>query len=78
MLLYVSVSTPEGDSHTHNMSVEGCHSPNHELVSQFISQTLDRLVLPAGALQFRMYQELETVVSGCFMVKYFFFNLCVY
>ena len=57
------------------MSVEGCHSPNHELVGQFISQTLDRVELPAGALQFRMFQELETIVSGCFMVSiYFLFN----
>ena len=71
--LFVAVSTPTGGIHTHTMSVEGCHSPNHELVGQFISQTLDRVELPVGALQFRMYQELETIVSGCFMVSIYIF-----
>ena len=69
--LFVTVTTPEGGFHTHTMSVDGCHAPNHELVGQFISHTLDRVDLPVGALQFRMFQELETIVSGCFMVSMF-------
>ena len=74
--LFVTVTTPEGGFHTHTMSVDGCHAPNHELVGQFISHTLDRVDLPAGALQFRMFQELETIVSGCFMVSICLFFFC--
>ena len=77
LLYFVAVFTPDGEVHSHNMSIEGCQSPHNLLVVQFIAQTLDRINLPAGPLQFRMYQELETVLYGDFRVSLFYVFLSI-
>ena len=71
LFYFVAVFTPDGEVHSHNMSIEGCQSPHNLLVVQFIAQTIDRINIPDGPLQFRMYQELETVLYGDFGVSRF-------
>ena len=74
---FVAVFTPDGEVHSHNMTIEGCLSPHNALMVQFIAQTLDQIDLPTGPLQFRMFQELETVIYGDFGVSLFYVFLPV-